>query len=67
MVLAARHGGPWRASNFDRIWRRFKEQQGFACRFHDLRQRCRRESSVLSVLPPQPPVSPYGEATTQPV
>jgi hypothetical protein len=35
MVLAARHGGPWRASNFDRIWRRFKEQQGFACRFHD--------------------------------
>jgi len=35
--LAAPHGGPWRPSNFDRIWRRFKKKQGLACRFHDLR------------------------------
>jgi len=35
--LAAPDGGPWRPSNFDRIWRRFKKKQGLACRFHDLR------------------------------
>ena len=35
--MAAPDGGPWRPSNFDRIWRRFKKKQGLACRFHDLR------------------------------
>ena len=35
--MAAPHGGPWRPSNFERIWRRFKKKQGLACRFHDLR------------------------------
>lgn len=35
--MAAAHGSPWRPSNFDRIWRRFKKKQGLACRFHDLR------------------------------
>ena len=36
-MLAAPHGGPWWPSNFDRIWWRFKEKQGIACRFDDLR------------------------------
>ena len=36
--MAAPHGGPWRPSNFDRIWRRFKKNQGLACSFHDLRR-----------------------------
>lgn len=36
-VLAAPHGGPWRPSNFDRIWRRFKKKQKLVIRFHDLR------------------------------
>jgi integrase len=36
-VLAAPHGGPWRPSNFDRMWRRFKTKQALAIRFHDLR------------------------------
>ena len=36
-VLAAPHGGPWRPSNFDRVWRRFKTRQKLEIRFHDLR------------------------------
>ena len=36
-VLAAPRGGPWRPSNFDTIWRRFKTKQGLVIRFHDLR------------------------------
>jgi integrase len=36
-VLAAPHGGPWRPSNFDRVWRRFKTKQKLEIRFHDLR------------------------------
>ena len=36
-VLAAPHGGPWRPSNFDRVWRRFKTKRELAVRFHDLR------------------------------
>jgi len=36
-VLAAPHGGPWRPSNFDHVWRRFKTRQGLEIRFHDLR------------------------------
>jgi integrase len=32
-VLAAPHGGPWRPSNFDRIWRRFKTKQKLEIRF----------------------------------
>jgi integrase len=36
-VLTAPHGGPWRPSNFDRIWRRFKTKQKLEIRFHDLR------------------------------
>jgi integrase len=36
-VLAAPHGGPWRPSNFDTIWRRFKTKQKLEIRFHDLR------------------------------
>ena len=36
-VLAAPHGGPWRPSNFDRMWRRFKTKQKLEIRFHDLR------------------------------
>jgi len=37
LVLGAPHGGPWQASNFDRIWQRFKKQYGITSRFHDLR------------------------------
>ena len=36
-VLAAPQGGPWRPSNFDRMWRRFKTQQGLEIRYHDIR------------------------------
>lgn len=36
-VLAAPHGGPWRPSNFDRMWRKFKTQQGLEIRLHDIR------------------------------
>lgn len=36
-VLAAPHGGPWRPSNFDRMWRKFKTKQSLEVRFHDLR------------------------------
>ena len=36
-ALAAPHGGPWRPAGFDRIWRRFRRQQGLEIRFHDLR------------------------------
>jgi integrase len=36
-ILAAPHGGPWRPSNFDTTWRRFKMRQKLEIRFHDLR------------------------------
>jgi len=37
LVLAVPRGGPWWPYNFDRMWRKFKAEQGLEIRFHDLR------------------------------
>jgi integrase len=39
-VLAAPHGGPWRPSNLDTIWRRFSTRPELEIRFHDLQHTC---------------------------
>jgi len=39
-VPAAPHGGPWRPSNLDTIWRRFSTRPEPEIRFHDLQHAC---------------------------
>ena len=58
LVLAAPHSGPWRPTNFDRIWRRLKDKHELEIRFHDM-----RHTHATQPLKARPACSPSSSAS----